>query len=186
MNLQHKSGLFNGQHPLTSDPTSACQSSRLCGGRILLGTYLTENGQYSAKSTYKAIFHGSNMLAYKLLGLEDLRSSQNQVFRLDRIWTPICLYKRGWPNYAVYPLCKRVHVSVDHLFFLSFFFFFLRSPPAYSLQIPMRLWGIIKDWLGLHFIDLEAWRGNLFSLGGTSWWSSKAQLMWSSSLRGKF
>jgi hypothetical protein len=70
----------------------------------------------------------------------------------NRLWTEDRLEKRRWPNCGVCPLCKRVTESVNHLFVNSHF--------------TIRLWGLIKDCLGLHFIDLNVWP----TLSIHTWW----------------
>ena len=70
----------------------------------------------------------------------------------DRVWTADRLAKRGWPNYGLWPLCKRVQECGSHLFF--------------KCRYTRRLWSLIIDKyhiLGLHtngwplFDSVEAW-----------------------------
>jgi hypothetical protein len=52
------------------------------------------------------------------------------------------------------PLCKLCPESVDHLFL--------------HCRFTIRLWGLIEDWLGLHFIDHQTWTMHTIF----SWWST--------------
>ncbi|PNT69050.1 hypothetical protein BRADI_3g48564v3 [Brachypodium distachyon] len=51
--------------------------------------------------------------------------------------------RRGWPNCNLCQLCKREQQSAAHLFFKC----------RYSLNV----WRMIRDWLGLVYIDLLHW-----------------------------
>ena len=119
---------------------------------------LNENGQYSSKSAYKAQFFGAT-----------LSPTSSSVWRIwappkvkffawlavqNRLWTSDRLAKRGWPNCGNCPLCERVMETVDH--------------PFVNCRYTIRLWGLIKDWFGLHHVDLHY----LLSQSFHSWWGS--------------
>ena len=75
----------------------------------------------------------------------------------NRIWTADRLQKRGWPNCNMCPLCKQVQESAAHLLF--------------KCRYTVRVWNMIKAWLGLHDIYPQNW-----AMVDTvkNWWSANA------------
>ena len=71
----------------------------------------------------------------------------------NRIWTADRLTRRGWQNCGLCPLCQRVQENGAHLF--------------YKCRFTLRIWNLIKNWLGLHMIDMSTW-DYLHSL--SLWW----------------
>ena len=51
--------------------------------------------------------------------------------------------RRGWPNCGLCPLCKQALESVSHIFF--------------KCRYSIRLWGMIKGWLKLDYLDISSW-----------------------------
>lgn len=69
----------------------------------------------------------------------------------------IALQRRGWPNCNTCPLCKKVQESVAHLLF--------------QCRYTIRVWCMIKDWLGLHDVHPPDW-GEATSV--KEWWTYNA------------
>lgn len=119
---------------------------------------LTESSHYSSKSAYKAQFFGAN-LSHVCSSVWRIWASPKIKFFSwlavqNRLWTSDRLKKRGWPNCGNCPLCRRVMESVDHLFV--------------NCSYIIRLWWLVKDWLGLHLLDLHAWPTQSIH----SWWGT--------------
>jgi hypothetical protein len=137
--------------------------NRLAGVSLQPGTLdeiywnLTENGTYSSKSAYKAQFFGSTLApigssVWKIWAPPKIKFFA-WLFVQDRIWTSDRLERRNWNNWGNCPLCNRAVESVEHLFV--------------HCRFSIRLWTLIKDWLGLHLLQLNTWRTLPFS----DWWS---------------
>jgi hypothetical protein len=58
---------------------------------------------------------------------------KNRLSTMDR------LEKQGWPNYVLCPFSKEPCESVKHL--------------LTDCRYTIRLWSLLKDWLGLYFMD---------------------------------
>jgi hypothetical protein len=122
---------------------------------------LTENGLYSTASAYKMQFLGlvhSSMSAivWKAWAPPKVKNHawlalQNRLSMADR------LQKCGWPNSGACPLCKQTTESVDHLFV--------------NCRFTIRIWELLKEWLGLHGIQPRLWS----DLNVKEWWSSLAE-----------
>ena len=54
----------------------------------------------------------------------------------NRVWTADRLFRRGWPNYNLCPLCKQIQKSAAHLLF--------------QCRFTNRVWNEITIWLGIH------------------------------------
>ena len=122
---------------------------------------LSENGQYSAKSGYSAQFFAAihspiSSSVWKIWAPPKVNFFAWLALQ-NRIWTADRLERRGWLDCGTCPLCKRAPESVDHLFV--------------HCRFTLRLWGSVKAWLGLHFIDLNSWTAQDFQ----SWWSVMAK-----------
>jgi hypothetical protein len=118
---------------------------------------LTEDGQYSAKSAYNAQFYGSttsppSSSVWKIWAPPKVKFFAWLVIQ-NRIWTADRLAKRGWPNCGSCPLCQRAPESVLHLFV--------------HCRYTNRLWGLVKDWLGIDFLDQQTWQNQEYQ----TWWS---------------
>ena len=117
---------------------------------------LTPNGEYSAASAYKAQFFGaeaSNMksLVWKVWAPPKVKFFAWLALR-KRLWTSDRLARRGWPNCGLCPLCNRVPETITHLLL--------------GCRYTTRLWGLIKEWLGIHALDPSQWT----DLSLSSWW----------------
>uniref|UniRef100_A0ACD5VX66 Uncharacterized protein n=1 Tax=Avena sativa TaxID=4498 RepID=A0ACD5VX66_AVESA len=75
----------------------------------------------------------------------------------NRLWTADRLEKRGFPNCGLCPLCKQTTESITHL--------------LVNCRFTIRLWGLVKDWLGLHALHPTQWTG----LTIKTWWSRMAE-----------
>uniref|UniRef100_A0ACD5VFQ1 Uncharacterized protein n=1 Tax=Avena sativa TaxID=4498 RepID=A0ACD5VFQ1_AVESA len=75
----------------------------------------------------------------------------------NRLWTADRLEKRGFPNCGLCPLCKQTTESITHL--------------LVNCRFIIRLWGLVKDWLGLHALHPTQWTG----LTIKTWWSRMAE-----------
>lgn len=117
---------------------------------------LSTNGMYSASSAYKAQFLGMMPSDMKSLVWKAWAPSKIKHFAWlalqNKLWTADRLAKRGWPNCGLCPLCKQTVESVDHLLI--------------HCRFTVRVWGLIKEWLGLHFVDTSTWTG----LTLNEWW----------------
>jgi hypothetical protein len=120
---------------------------------------LMPNGEYSMSSAYNAQFFGAtntcmNKMVWKAWAPPKLKffawlTTQN------RIWTTDRLEKRGWNNCGLCQLCKQTQESATHLFA--------------HCRFTKRLWGMVKEWLGLPSIRVHEWSGELSI---DEWWSS--------------
>jgi hypothetical protein len=72
---------------------------------------------------------------------------QNRLCTVDRLKT------RGWLNCGLCPLCKQCTETTDHLFV--------------SCRFTVRIWELIKDWLGIDGIHPRQWAG----LTIKEWWT---------------
>ena len=61
----------------------------------------------------------------------------------NRLWTADQLQRRGWPNCGTCKLCNHEPETAAHLLF--------------GCRYTIRVWGLLKDWLGLHFIIQSSW-----------------------------
>lgn len=118
---------------------------------------LTENGTYSSKSAYKAQFYGSiaapiGSSVWKIWAPPKIKFF-SWLFVQDRIWTSDRLERRHWDNCGNCPLCNRVLESVEHLFV--------------HCRFSIRIWALIKDWLGLHLLFPNTWT----TLPLIDWWN---------------
>jgi hypothetical protein len=118
---------------------------------------LTEDGQYTAASAYKAQFFGATISNFRRSVWKTWAPPKVKFFAWlalqNRLWTADRLQKRGWPNNGNCPLCSRNAESIDHLLL--------------HCRFTQRLWGLLKAWLGLYFIDLHAWH----AMSLKDWWS---------------
>ena len=122
---------------------------------------LTTNGEYSTSSAYKAQFFGAtstnlNKLVWKAWAPPKIKFFAWLAIQ-NRLWTADRLEKRGWENCGLCPLCKQTGETAAHLF----------SQCRYS----RRLWGMIKDWLGVSCIRVDVWSADLTI---EAWWTMMA------------
>jgi hypothetical protein len=73
---------------------------------------------------------------------------QNRLSTTDR------LRKHGWDNYGLCTLCKQTEETNTHLFV--------------HCHYTVRIWELLKEWLGLHGIHPGQWAGATIQ----EWWSS--------------
>ena len=73
----------------------------------------------------------------------------------NRLWTADRLEKRGLTNCGLCPLCKQAQETAAHLFF--------------QCRYSKRIWGMVKNWLGLHYLSFSDWTPG-HGLG--DWWIS--------------
>lgn len=118
----------------------------------------TESGQYPSKFAYKAQFFAATLSPITSSVWRIWAPPKIKFFAWlavqNRLWTNDRLEKRGWPNCGNCTLCKQVMESVDHL--------------LVNCRYAIRLWGFIKDWLGLHSLDRLAWPTDSIH----SWWGT--------------
>ena len=85
--------------------------------------WLTENGEYSAKSTYKMQFMGTISSSMAKTVWRPWAPPKKKIFawlaNQNRIWTPDRLARRGWLNCELCPFCKQTAESVAHLFSIA-------------------------------------------------------------------
>ena len=117
---------------------------------------LTPNGEYSASSAYTAQFFGAestNMMkmVWKVWAPPKVKFFAWLTLQ-NRHWTSDRLATRGWRNCGLCPLCKRAPETLAHLLFLC--------------RYTIRLWGSVKNWLGVHGLDPSHWT----DLSLYSWW----------------
>jgi hypothetical protein len=62
------------------------------------------------------------------------------------------LHKRGWYNCGLCPLCRQTKETNNHLFVYC--------------RFTVRVWELLKDWLGLHGIHPRKWSGMCIQ----DWW----------------
>jgi hypothetical protein len=100
---------------------------------------LTPSGEYSTTSAYNAHFYGAtqtnmNKMVWKVWAPPKIKFFAWLAIR-NRLWTSDWLERRGWDNCGLCPLCNQHNETAAHLF----------SHYRYT----KRLWGMIRDWLGL-------------------------------------
>jgi hypothetical protein len=122
---------------------------------------LTESGLYSAASAYKLQFLGIvlsnlNTLVWKAWATPKAKNHAWLALQ-NRLWTADRLQNRGWPNCGLCPLCKQTLETNDHLFV--------------GYRFIIRVWELLKQWLGLHDIHPRLWGG----LNIKEWWSLLAE-----------
>jgi hypothetical protein len=118
---------------------------------------LTANGQYSEASAYKLQFLGlvhseMNTIIWKAWATPKAKHHAWLAYQ-NRPWTNGRLKNRGWPNCGLCPFCKQTTELTDGLFV--------------HCRFTMRIWDIIKDWLGLQWIYPREWS----NLNIKDWWS---------------
>ena len=122
---------------------------------------LTNDGQYSAATAYRAQFLGLIDSDMPLLVWKNWAPPKCKFFAWlainNRIWTADRLQRRGWPNCNLCPLCKQTQESAAHLLF--------------QCRYTVRVWGMIKTWLGLHDVHPTDW-GGMVSV--KEWWRNIA------------
>jgi hypothetical protein len=113
-----------------------------------------KNGQYSAASAYELQFHG---LVYSEMDTIVWKAWAPPKVK-HHAWIALQnrLQKRGWPNCGLCSLCKQVTETTNHLFV--------------SCRFTIRIWELLKDWLGLQGFHPRQWEG----LNIKEWWSSLA------------
>ena len=122
---------------------------------------LTKDGHYSAATAYSAQFLGLVDSDLPQIVWATWAPPKCKFFAWlvinKSIWTADRLQKRRWPNCNMCPLFKRVQESVAHRLFKSLY--------------TVRVWNMIKVWLGLHDIYPQNW-----AMVDTvkSWWSATA------------
>jgi hypothetical protein len=121
---------------------------------------LTPSGNYTAKSAYELQLLGStashmNKTIWKAWAPPEVKFFA-WLANQGRIWTADRLAKRGWPNCGLCPLCKQCTESTEHLFV--------------HCRFTIRLWGLVKDWLGLTSLNATEWT----SLDTQGWWNFMA------------
>ena len=123
---------------------------------------LSPNGEYSAKSAYKAQFMGAiltpmNKVIWKVWAPPKVKFFAWLAIQ-NRVWTTDRLERRGMQNCGLCPLCKREFESAAHLF--------------YRCRYTMRLGRLIRDWLQIGDINTNQWAAH-HSL--SSWWTHMAR-----------
>jgi hypothetical protein len=118
---------------------------------------LTTNGEYSAKSAYEIQFLGSilsnmNKSVWKAWAPPKVKFFAWLAIQ-DRLWTAERLEKRGWPNCGLCVMCKQAPESISHL--------------LVGCRFAVRIWTLVKDWLGTFSIHPHRWAG----LSISSWWN---------------
>jgi hypothetical protein len=118
---------------------------------------LTEDGHYTAASAYKAQFFGTIASDFKRTVWKIWAPPKVKFFAWfalqNRLWTANRLQKKGWPNCGNCPLCMRSAECINHL--------------LVHCRFTQRLWGLIKEWLGLYSIELHTW----LAMSLHEWWS---------------
>jgi hypothetical protein len=121
---------------------------------------LTPSGNYMAKSAYELQLLGSTTSPMNKTIWKAWAPPKVKFFawlaNQGRIWTADRLAKRGWPNCGLCPLCKQCTESTEHLFV--------------HCRFTIRLWGLVKDWLGLTALNATQWTG----LDTQGWWNFMA------------
>jgi hypothetical protein len=120
---------------------------------------LTSNGIYSTTSAYKAQFFGAtstimNKLVWRVWAPPKMKFFAWLAIH-NRLWTADRLDKRGWTNCGLCPLCKQTQETAAHL--LS------------NCCFTKRLWGMVKDWLGIASIVTTEWMDDIAL---QSWWEN--------------
>jgi hypothetical protein len=117
---------------------------------------LTESGTYSSSSAYKAQFFGAILApiassVWKFWAPPKIKFFMWLALQ-NRLWTNDRLEKRGWPNGRHCKLCNQAFETVNHL--------------LVNCRFTIRLWGLLKDWLGLQQLNLLPWPTTTLH----SWW----------------
>jgi hypothetical protein len=122
---------------------------------------LTSNGEYSTASAYNLQFFGlieSNFCKLIWKAWATPKAKQHAWLALqNRLWTADRLRRRGWENCGLCPLCKQTEETNNHLFV--------------HCRFTIRVWELLKDWIGMHAIHPRQWQG----LHIQDWWSSMAE-----------
>ncbi|KAM0838878.1 hypothetical protein ACQ4PT_060692 [Festuca glaucescens] len=118
---------------------------------------LTETGIYSSSSAYRAQFFGAILApiassVWKFWAPPKIKFFMWLALQ-NRLWTNDRLEKRGWPTGWNCKLCNRAFESVDHL--------------LVNCRFTIRLWGLLKEWLGLQQLNILPWPSTPLH----SWWS---------------
>jgi hypothetical protein len=122
---------------------------------------LTGNVQYSTASEYKLQFFSLvesslNKIIWKAWATPNAKNHTLLVLQ-NRLWMADRLRRRGWDNCGPCQLCKQTEENHDHLFVYC--------------RFTVRIWKLLKDWLGLQGIYPRLWAG----LSIQEWWSSLAE-----------
>ena len=108
---------------------------------------LTTSGEYSCKSAYLAQFGGLILSPMDSLVWKHWAPPKCKFFAWlilqNRIWTNDRLERRGWPNGKLCPLCRCVDETACHLLL--------------HCRYSIRIWNMIKTWLGLADFDTASW-----------------------------
>jgi hypothetical protein len=75
----------------------------------------------------------------------------------NRLWTTDRFRRCGWDNCGPCQFCKQTKENHDHLFV--------------HCRFKMKIWDLLKDWLGLRGVFPSHWAG----LNIQEWWSSLAE-----------
>jgi hypothetical protein len=110
---------------------------------------LTGNGQYSTASAYKLQFFGLvesslNKFVWKAWATPKAKNHASLALQ-KRLWTANRLRRCGWDNCGPCQLCKQTEENHDHLFV--------------HCRYTVRIWELLKDWLGLQGIYPRLWAG---------------------------
>ena len=96
---------------------------------------LTPNGEYSAKSAYRAQFLGAIYTDMKRIVWKAWAPPKYKIFAWlafqNRLWTADRLARRGWQNCGLCPLCKAAPETADHLLL--------------HCRFTSRIWSLVKD-----------------------------------------
>jgi hypothetical protein len=104
---------------------------------------------YSAASAYKLQFFGlieSSM--YKLMWKAWARAKvKNHAWLVlqNRLWTANRLWKHGWDNCGLCPLCKQTEENNNHIFV--------------HCRFTLRIWEQLRNWLGILGLHPRKWAG---------------------------
>lgn len=120
------------------------------------------NGEYSATSAYRVQFLGStsttmNKTIWKVWAPPKVKFFSWLTIQ-NRIWTADRLEKRGWENCGLCTLCKRANETSSHLFF--------------KCRFAMRVWRMVKDWLGLGTLEINGWAA---VRNTKTWWTNMSK-----------
>lgn len=106
----------------------------------------TASGIYSATSAYSAQLLG---LVSSPMGFAVWKAWAPPKMKFfawlaiqNRVWTADRLERTGWPNCGLCPLCKQTLETASHIFF--------------KCRYSIRLWGLIKGWLKLDYLDISS------------------------------
>ena len=112
---------------------------------------LTNNGKYSAASAYLAQFEPPTTTSFMEPTVwKNWAPPKCKIFAWlilqNRVWTADRLTRRGWPNCGLCQLCKREPETAAHIMF--------------QCRYSIRIWGALKNWLGLDGFDISQWSGH--------------------------